>query len=540
MSYDLNDITQDDFNLAESTLISVIKSAYPSLDLRKGTVLRELLTKVAAELWSLNTKRTTDLSNTYSLAQLEASPTGNEEAVDRLLSNFLVARKQGSYSSGQLLVKVQYNRSYTITTSMVFTTLSGLAYSTEVEYVVEANPQTTGSLTLYTHESGTYYYFILPVKAMATGIEYDVPQGTSFGMSVPFAGFVTAEAYYDFSGGSTSETASQVLDRLPVAVATRSLESRYSIASRLKEQFPTLHSVSAAGMGDAEQLRDKHYVFSIGGRGDVYAKTFTALPVVTLRKSATKVADGVYKFTLTRDEVPGYYAIRAVTNIDSVINAGLEFGTLSVLGSYAFTEVRTADLSGCRHDFDVSAGYVETAYTRYQISDVFVTANLQGDSAEFKVEMYVAPYIKEIQAYLDDSEVGNLMADLVVRCPIACIISSKMTVYQPASAAPTPSEDMVTTVVDYINNTTFGHVLSKSQLVAVLSEKYQISRIDLSDSVYGMSLGGVMRAADGTYISISGSELDIALVQRPEILVTPNTVVFTANRKDIFITVVKE
>lgn len=540
MSYDLKDITQDDFNLAESTLISVIKSAYPNLDMRKGTVLRELLTKVAAELWSLNTKRTTDLSNTYSLSQLEAAPEGNEEAVDRLLSNFLVVRKQGSYASGQLIVKVQYSRTYTITTSMVFTTLSGLAYSPELEYTVESNPQTTGALTLYTHESGTYYYFMLPVKANLTGIVYDVPQGTSFSMSSAFSGFVTAEAYYDFSGGSISETASQVLGRLPAAIATRSLESRYSISSRLREQFTAIHSVSAVGMGNAEQLRDKHYVFSIGGRGDVYAKTFMALPIVTLRKTATKVSEGVYQFSLVRDEVPGYYLIRAITNIDSVTNAGLEFGTLSVLGSYAFTDVRSADLSGCRHDFDVSAGYVETAYTRYQISDVFVNANLQSDTTEFKVEIYVAPFIKDIQDYMDDSEVGNLMADLVVRCPIACVVSAKMTVYQPPNAAPVASDDMVTTVVDYINNTTFGHILSKSQIVSALSDKYQISRIDLSDSVYGMSLGGVMRAADGTYITISGSELDIASIQRPTVLVTPNTVVFTANRKDIFITVVKE
>ena len=538
--YDLKDISQDDFNLAEATQIDLVRASYKNLDVRKGTVMRELLLKVAAELWGVNSKRYDDLAASYSLQQLEADPASNAGALDRLLSNFLVVRKPGALATGQLMVRVQYSRTYQVYSTMEFTTLDGLVFHPISDTVADPAQSAPGSIPLSAGPDGTYFYFVLPVVAAASGLPYNVLQGTSLGMATPLAGFVTAEAYYDFSGGSDAETPPEVMARLPVAISTRSLESRNSIASRLMEQFPAIHSVSCTGMGDAEQLRDKHYAIAVGGKGDIYVKAFRALPIVTLRKTAPRHVDGTYKFSLSRDEIPGYYAIRAVTNVDSAISAGAAFGSLAVVGSYGFAEVRRANLDGCPHDFDVSGSYVETAYTRYQASDVYVEASSTADTLDFKVEMYAPPLVKEIQDYLDGPQVGNLMADLVVRSPLVCVVSAGMTVYQPPGAIPASAADMVSTVVDYINGTTFGHILSMSQIVAVLSSNFQVSRIDLSNSTYGMVLTGVLRAADGSMVTLAGSELDIAAVASPRKLVTPRTVVFAANSRDMHITVVKE
>jgi hypothetical protein len=296
-------------------------------------------------------------------------------------------------------------------------------------------------------------------------------------------------------------------------------------------------------MGDAEQLRDKHYVMAIGGRADIYIKSFSAMPVITLRKTATKVDNGTYSFTIQNNEIPGYYAIRAITNVDTILDSGVQFGSLAVLGSYAFTELRTADITGTTHDFDVSQNYIETAYSSYQTSVVTVTG-LEGTTSantyELKVEVYVAPLVKEVQDYIDQSTVLNLFADLVVRCPVACMVTANITAYQPASIAKYDPQELGQTVVDYINSTSFGHVLSTSQIIASLSSKYNITRIDMSASQSGLAISGSLRAADGSMLALSGGELNVASIQTPSLLVTPNTVLFSANPRDIHVTVVQE
>ena len=50
MSIVLGDITQDQYDSAESIVIELLRTEYPSLDLRRGTVIRDLLVRPAAQM----------------------------------------------------------------------------------------------------------------------------------------------------------------------------------------------------------------------------------------------------------------------------------------------------------------------------------------------------------------------------------------------------------------------------------------------------------------------------------------------------------
>jgi hypothetical protein len=534
-----DDITQTDFDTAEAYVISLLRAEYPSLDLRRGTVLRDLLVRPAAELYALDSARMEDLRTRMSLAALQESGTAEPSDVDAILFNFNITRRAGTYAQGQLLVKVDAARIYTIAAATRFETLDGLAFETPQLYTIRTGADTDGGqLELYPANDGSYY-FLLPVTATAVGVQYNVVQGTSMDPVASIYGFITAEAYTAFAGGLDQESLDAVIARLPVAISNRSLTSRTSIEAKLRDQFDgtdvSIQSLGVQGMGDEAQIRDKHNPlgFTTGSRVDVYARTFTAPNVVVIRKTGTKTAANTYQIPLTATDAPGFYAVRSVAETESTLAPAMNWGALPVVGSYAFTDIRAASgIAQTFHDIDADNSMIETAFSVFQSSVLTVTGvPYSEDTHDFKIELYTAPGLTDLQEYVDSLAVRNTEADVLVRCPLICTVGlSTRLYYAPGSAIDT--SQMISDVCAYINSRSFVDTLTRSELAGVLLDA-GASRVDLTTA--GTTLQGYIRDAAGETHRVQGDVLDINDVADGSVLLTPDTCVFAAEPHDIYI-----
>jgi len=534
----LNDVTQAQFDAAEAVVISLVRAAYPSLDLRRGTVLRDMLIRPNAAIYANNADMLAELQTRMSLVNLAASPTPvPAEWANAILANFGVTLNAGTAATGLAKVVVNGARTYNLSIGFQLTTLSGLLYATTQNYTVKVEADTsTGEIELVPVGDGNYY-FILPVTAIATGSQYVITQGTALDDVTTLYSFVAAEAYIDFSGGTSAETLDEALVRLPAAVSYRALESRTSIYTKLHNAFPVIQALGIQGYGDPAQLRDKHNPmgFAVGSRVDIYARTFTMPATVVLTKTATQIGANTFQFTIGRTEAPGYYIIKSITETDSSVSPG---SSAVPIGSYTFTEVREADgLQNTFHDIDPANGMIETAYSIYQKSTVIVTGvPVVATTHSFKVTVYVAPSLTEVQNYVDNADIRNLEGDYVMRCPLMCLVELTAPVHYKAKT-PIDVEKMRTDVYNYINARNFVGRLTRSELASILRDD-GAAWVDLAPN--GMILNGTIRDAAGAILHLTGDALDIETVYDPQKLVTADTVVFATELSNINIVAIPE
>lgn len=521
----LNDITQDQFDAAEKALIALIRSKYPGLDLRSGTVLRDTLVRTDAAVAALHTAEVEQLRRLMSLSTIIEDGTASAADVNKILANFNVAQNSGVVATGTVKVKVAAARTYTLASGTVFSTLEGLQFTTTALVTAGLAPE-DGS-TVLQPEAGAYY-FLVPVAASVSGSAYNIPQGTAVEPAVTIYGYVSASAAANFTGGLDGETLQAAVSRIPAALSHRALTNRTSVEAMLRARFDgtgiTVQAVGVQGMGDAAMLRDKHNVFgvAVGGRSDVYVRTFGAPAVLTLTKTGMRTGAGAYAFRIEAEDAPGFYAVRGVGE------------STGAAASYAFTETRSGTDASAWHDVE---GTVDIAFSAFQACDVAVTG-VPDNGAEhtFVVEVWECPGLGAIQTYVDDDSVRNIAADVIVRCPPVCLVSCHATVYYDMGT-PVDLTVLRTAVARYINGRNFVGRLTRSELVKVLLD-LGVKKVALNPD--DMLLAGRVLGADGSWRSLRGDTLDIAAIADAGALVTGDTVVFAAEPQDIQFTAVGE
>lgn len=538
----LETTSQAQFDTAEQTVIDMIRKAYPTLDLRKGTVIRDLLIRPAATVYASNTANLELLTSKMSLVTLQQDSTATADDYNAILANLGVTMNPGLAASGEILIIVDSKREYVLGTNYAFTDINGQVFQTTQAHTVVFGATGT-DIPLVANTDGTYY-FILPVTAAAVGTAGNIAQGTALTPSASLFGFVSASAYASFSGGQAAETIAEVQQRLPAAIAYRALESTASIEAKLRDEFtasgPAIEAVSVTGYGSRVQLRDKHNPmgFAVGSRVDLYVKTYNTPRIVTLKKTGTRVDANSYRITIDASDAPGFTAIRSISEVEAVVAPTIAFGSLVVAGSYPFTEVRSAvSLAGVAHDIDAENSVIETAYTCYQQSSVLITnVPATTETHDFKVELYAAYGIKTVQDYVDDSTVRNVEADYLVRSPLMCMVSLKAPVYC-NRLNPVSADVLNAALVEYINSRSFVRQITRSELVNVLLSAGAL-RVDLGSN--GMQLYGVVRDAAGNFVNISGDSLDLLRVTDASVLLAPETVVFATEPNQLRIEVINE
>lgn len=541
----LADVDQEKYDDSEAIIISTTVSEKPQLDARRGTALRDLLIGPAAQFHALNSLLNDDLRKTNSLKLVAENPElADEDVVDGILSNVGVTRKPGSAATGSVIFTVSDFKDYSVPQNYLVEDSAGNQFVTESGFSVLSadTPATATEVELRefdSEEQAGQYFFVLPFVAAAVGAQANIEENTALTPRQLIVGVTQVTSYGSFSGGKGQETIEEVLARLPDSLSYTAIESANSISARLFADYSNVFAVSSVGFGNPSQLRDKHNALgvAVGSRVDVYVRTSYDPNIVILQKTATKVSDEVYQFTLNVEDAPGIYHVRGVSAVDSD-GANTESGELPVVGSFPFTEEPEAvNITDTFHDFDANNSVVETAYSVFQRRIVTITdvppVTVSGtptypDTITVKVEIYSPKSLDLLQAFFDDDTVRNIEADHVVRGAIPFFVTITADVFRLVDAD-IDFEEMKDRLVEFVNSKNFNDVLTVSQVSAVLHE-FEIIRVG------ALSLEGEIRAADGTTRSLNGDVLDVGLISDPQVLLAPDTSVFMLDRRDIFLT----
>lgn len=557
---ELGDLTQNDIDSAAEVVISGVKAYNSRLDTRKGTVLRDLLVDPESAIEGVIEKQIQELRAATSLKSMEKRESSggeiDENDVSAVLSNFNMSIGAGKKASGIVKIVVNDNAiSYIAAEGMRIKTIDGIEFEVSERVVACSddveNPSIKPTTKLYKGTAG--YFFLAKVDAVEVGSQGNIKQGTALSSPGGAITYISMEAYKDFDGGLDALPLDKTIDNIPSALSLRGFVNKTAVEGMLRASFDhgdfPMTAVSSVGYGNGAQRRDKHNAFGVGvgGRVDVYVRNFGDLFTVT--KTVTGTIDGgKYKLHASQDDFPGACWIKSV---EDMVPSGYSSSTAddqdhgdqeTVLGGFDFSAKRTADVSKTWHDIDADDDHPEEAFNSvwqgfdielYEVPpDVAPETDGGGwtwsDSREFKVTAYCLPQSMELQEYVDDDAVRSIASDVVVRCPIICRVSVNATVrYDPAN--PMDEESAKAKIRSYINGLGFVGRLTRSEIVHVLKEQGAVS-VDMpsKDMLYGK-----MHDAHGNEVTVQGDALDIGTVSDDAAMLTPDTVIFAAEREDI-------
>ena len=529
---DISEITTEQGNSSEQLLVNLLRTKYPNLDLRIGTALRDLLVTPDAFLhawFSAQAEEQRDVASLQTL--LERSNNGEQvdlEDINRVLSNFNLAGTLGTAARGTIKITVSSARTCVVSAGDEFETLDGIVFTADAAVIADENPSGRRA-KLY--RGGSNYYFLVPVTCTTTGSAGNIVKGTVLSANKSFAGFMTATAYGDFSGGADVESLSSLVSRIPVALSNRGLLTSTSVEALLRDRYDTSNNpiiaVSTVGYGNSAQLRDKHNPFGVGvgGRVDVYVRNFTAPHVVTLTKECKYDPEsGDYILEISASDAPGLQQIYSVADADS-----------SAIASYAYSVEYGGDsVSDTWHDFDVSSGSAELCGTVWRNAKVHVKNTGYSTSTHlFSADVVCLPAISDIQEYVDDSSTRNVGVDYVVRCPAICRVSINASCrYNYGTLFDTDVAKKA--IADYINTSGFVGRITRSEIACVLKAQGATS-VDITSDY--MLVGSVIDAF-GDVHRLSGDSLDIDNVENPSGLLTKDTCVFSTAVENINLTAI--
>lgn len=530
----LESLTDEQLQEQAQLLIAMLRTRYPRLDLRRGTVLRDLLVDADAAVGAMFAAQAAEQRESSSLLALSERADAGEEVdqddVNAVLSNFNMKSVSGTKAHGYVRIAVSTSNVHTVLAGVIFHTVDDVSFVVTKDVVASTSPA-SGQVMQYAGVTG--WWFLVPVEAEENGSGGNLEQGTALDPETAIADFVSASAYGTFSGGSDLEALDKTVARIGSSLSVRSLTTRTAVESQLRDRFDGTESpivaVSLCGYGNAAQLRDKHNLFgtAVGGRVDVYVRNFTALPVVSLTKTGTRTADGVYEIDVGHEEVPGMIAVKSVTDANS-----------SALASYEFQAAFSAD-PDTWHDFSLADGDCrEAANTvwrdlRLTLTQVPDPENGAG-SKEFRVSLVALPKAEEIQDYVDDGLVRNVGSDFVVRGPMVVNVSVRAVVRH-SYAVPFDTSAAVAAICEHVNTSGFVGRLTRSEIATILTNLGATS-VDLHDES-GMLHGYVYDAA-GDLHTLSGDALDLDVARDPKAMLTKDTAVFVVEPENVQITTI--
>jgi hypothetical protein len=250
-------------------------------------------------------------------------------------------------------------------------------------------------------------------------------------------------------------------------------------------------------------LRGKNNAFGIAIPGfvDILPRTFFGPVTETVTVTGTRIAANTYSLTIPTDSLSVYYRIKSITDADSYTSDT----SAEPLGSYGFSVIRTGTAAGS-HVFSTS-NPAEFVNTVYQTLNVTVTEVGGSDAMkDFKVVLYTAPSIPDIQSYIDGPMVRNLGTDILVRAPFVCLVDVTLRVYHNTSVVPDIAE-IEEAIFNVINGKNFDTKLTRSDLVRAISPIAGVLRIDLTET--GFKLNGTVIDGLEVELTLTGDMLDI-------------------------------
>jgi hypothetical protein len=490
-------------------LTTFISENYSEADVSPGSVLSELLIKLAAAVQNEQYNYIDSLSQGKAISQVLSNETDSYlSTIDLIASNYNTSRSEGKKVTGNIKVTVSSPNTYSFVDNLTFIQPAlGLRYVVTGAFDIEENPDlTNGELKLY--EKNGIHYFILPVVAEEVGGNYQVSSGTVFSVVEPFFinNFVKAEAYGNFTSGAPVDTDRQLIAKFKQTLGSSRFESAAGIANRIKQQYPSFQSLSVVGANDPEMLRSKQNVLGIStfGKADVYVRTSVGPELKTATVVGTKIQNGKWRIQLDNSFCSGFYRLSSILPaVDDISMSGTLLTTNISYGYRQFLGARNNEINNA----------LEARFTKYQTATIDFSYNetpniplvsgQQPPTKEFEITAIYQPYIEEIQNLLLSDSERFACADYLVKAVLPCFVSLEIPVVKKQSTDTYDSlrlNKLKQDIFTYINTIPFGEDLYASKIID-LCHNYDIARVDLP-----VVLKGDIFCNDGTIITITDTD----------------------------------
>lgn len=505
-------------------LETFIKETNPLADIAPGSVLSELVVKLAAALHNPIHNEIEQLNQVNTIeAVLNSAVDTYSPIIDKIASNYNVVRNEGKKVTGLIKVIVSINKIYSIPAGFRFVQPNlGFSYVTTQEYTVvpvEMTP-TDNQLQLFTE--GNLYYFILPVEAADTYEKNNtlVTDRTVFSLdpNIVLSGFVEAKAFGNFNSGQAKETDKELILRFREGLAHKSIVSPVSLEHVLKQQFPVVKNISVVGVNDIELQRGKQNIFGIStlGLADIYVRTSDYIQTKTIVVPATYLGNQRWRMHINSKIVPsrpaGFYKINAILPKEGYS------------GSLLIKSIEYEYESFPIHNNFINRS-IDARLSKYQTCVVEFEDNEDhgpnSESRNFYVTFSYMPLIEEIQNYLLTDSVRIMCADYLVKAVIPCEVILKLVLYRKNIYEDVDIISIKRDIFSYINNLRFGEDLVFSKIVDLCFNYANVKRVDLERPMIGQIL-----PITNTNPLIIQDVNALSIPYKPELGISPNTVEF--------------
>lgn len=522
--------------LAET--VQRVQEDNPQLDLRRG-VFADLLAYYHSLLDVQRQENINDYLLARSLKALEDNPDlADPDLVDDILSNYLIERQPGANAAGDVMIVVSDDVTVTIAQGAVFSA-NGRLYTTTSVFTAKAEEGQVVAPTdrLFTRTSDGNWTFTISVVAEAEGPEYAVRKDA---LVVPQAlppNYVTSFAASDFTGGLNAETNADMLQRLRLGIAAKTMSNRTNMEAMLRtvEAFSRIIRTSIIGFGDPEQVRGFRSIFpiSLPGRVDWYIRSQEAPLRLGLTKTATLLTKntdgtGVWQFALLRDDAPGFYEVDNIRPI----------GVAEISGGFSIVDdVRGLDLTGTGYRPDV-ADAVEAAYSRFSTAVITFTDTLtdhsvlsEGDTADYTIEVVCQPSIGEIQDFVSGRDIRGVGSDCLVKAPVPCFVAMTINIAKATGEEDPDVDAMKTALCHLVNTIGFVGKLAGSRLQDVI-----YGFLAAGQTSAPIDMIGRLRYPSGTTAYLRDAD-ELAVPDDPANMVSHRTVQFFMTPDDVGVSI---
>ena len=271
--------SQDDLTNATNVIIEYLRDTGYEGSVEAGTGISDTVIKPNALLYALFSQLVDraraylslqQATNMYNAAQL--SEDDYNDAVDSILSNWFVTRKDGQPTYGTIRIWVSQPLEF-----VQF--VGGASVGTCGSIPVVANGDQVfveSDFSRIVNATNTYneYYIDVAVRS-AENTDVLITAGSEATATLSDIYYLRASVPSTFVPGISRETTTVFIERTRMAITTRELITDRAIDTVLREEFDSILSLYVAGHGDKEQMRDivtlengvrVHY----GNKADIY------------------------------------------------------------------------------------------------------------------------------------------------------------------------------------------------------------------------------------------------------------------------------
>lgn len=535
----LDELDQATIDQMFTTLTQLMQERHPEVELTRG-VFHDLVLYFNSVLNATVRENIDRVLQSKSLLKITQNPALSEpELVDEVLSNFNLTRGTGLFASGEVTFILREPTATVIQQGLRLNTDLVSFNPVETFTAIPPGSPLTSELDrrMITVGDGTYAVNI-SVKANAAGLIGNIKKGTTLVPEFIPDNTVAIYATSDFVNGADPLTNEEFLEKLPSALAAKTIGGRASYAAMIKSQpaFEMVRHISVVGFGEPEQKRDQHSLFPISGGGkiDLYVQSYNTyqtqehLLQATFIEESTDEIGTIWQINIDKNVAPGFYE---VTRIALPSDTG-------ATGYQILNELRGMNYED--EDFvpDI-IGREEGAYTRYQTAVLrFLDPNTSAadltplsSKAYYAVTTNSMPLIGQIQDFVSSRDVRSRTADVLVRAAIPCFTKISFTIRKDAASEMPDIAAIRSAIVKAVSNIGFSGQLHASVISGAvqpyLKGKQAIGAIDM--------FGRILRP-DGKATFVRDNTV-LHIPHDPQRLVSGKTTAFLVSEDDISISV---